>query len=163
EATAQATAEHLDINAYSNVREFFARENLDIVDIVTPPESHHLMAMVAAEHGVNMLIETPLATTRAMMDVIMEVATKAGVQVEVGENMWRHPPAQLNRAAIDAGLIGRVLRISTHYESIGQQGSYHQMSLMRFYTGSELEEVRGITREFALSGGASNLSDEVWT
>jgi predicted dehydrogenase len=151
------------VRAYSDVQEFFARERLDVVEIVTPPESHHLMAMVAAEHGVNMLIETPLATTRAMMDVIQDVATKAGVQVEVGENMWRQPPAQLNRAAIDAGLIGKVLRVSTHYESIGQQGSYHQMSLLRFYTGGEVDEIRGSTHEFDLTGGATSLESEVWT
>jgi predicted dehydrogenase len=163
EASAQAAAEKWDVRAYSDVREFFVREKLDVVDIVTPPESHHLMAMVAAEHGVNMLIETPLATTRAMMDVIQEVAAKAGVQVEVGENMWRQPQAQLNRAAIDAGLIGNVLRVSTHYESIGQQGSYHQMSLMRFYTGGKLDEVRGAAHEFDLTGGSTGLDSEVWT
>lgn len=136
------------ISIYTDVREFFSKAKLDVVDIVTPAETHHLMAKLAAEYGVHMLIETPLAPTRALMDFIGEAAEKAGVHVEVGENMWRQPQGRLNRKALDAGLIGKVLRVSSFYESIGQLGCYHSMSLMQLYAGAQVEEVRGFTRRF---------------
>ncbi len=147
EANAQS-ARRFGINVYTDVRKFFSRESLDVVDIVTPAETHHLMAKLAAEHGVNMLIETPLAPTRPLMDFIAEVAEKHGVQVEVGENMWRQPQGRLNRKVLDAGLIGKVRRVSSFYESIGQQGCYHSMSMLQLYAGARVEEVRGFTRRF---------------
>lgn len=141
-------AQRFGINIYTDIRKFLSRENLDVVDIVTPVETHHLMAKLAAEHGVHMLIETPLAPTRPLMDFIVEVADKNGVQVEVGENMLRQPQGRLNRKVLDNGLIGKVLRINSFYEPIGQDGCYHSMSLLQYYAGEQVEEVRGITRRF---------------
>src|ERR1700757_811368 len=99
EVTARALAGSFGAKAYTEVKEFFSRESLDVVDIVTPAESHHLMALEAAEHHVNMVIETPLAPTRAMMDFIDEAVAKAGVTVEVAENYRRKPEIRLNRKA----------------------------------------------------------------
>ena len=47
------------------------------------------------------------------MDFIGETAARAGVPVEVGENMWRRPTEHLNQQVIGAGLIGKVLRVSS--------------------------------------------------
>ena len=144
EGNAHAVAAPFGIKAYSDINEFFSRERLDVVDIVTPSECHHLMAKVAADHGVHMLIETPLAPTRAMMNFIAEVADKAGVRVEVAENAWRQPLQRLNRKAMDAGLIGGLLRVSNFYEI----GGYHAMAALRYCAGAEVDEVRGIAHRF---------------
>jgi predicted dehydrogenase len=163
---ADRVADRFNVKAYSDIKPFFARERLDVVDIVTPAECHHLMAKVAAEHGVNMLIETPLAPTRAMMDVIGEAADRAGVVVEVGESRSRRPPERLNRKALDAGLIGKPLRVSIFYET----GGYHGMSLLRRYAGAEVEEVRGFARQFEAGdaeagrgGPGITVDTETWT
>jgi len=111
EASAHALAARVGARPYAEVAALFARERLDAVAIVPPPETHHLLARTAAEHKVHMLIETPLALTRAMMDVIAEGAGTAGVQVEVGENYGRSPAERLNQAALWAGLIGKVLHL----------------------------------------------------
>jgi len=161
EAKAQAAAGRFGAHAYSDVREFFSREQLDVVTIATPAECHHLLAKMAAEHGVHMLIETPLAPTRAMMDCIGEAAAKHGVRVEVAENTVRRPEARLNHKALDAGLIGKVLRVSSFYEPIGRQGCYHSMSMLRYYAGSEVEEVIGFTHRSQVDRTAS--SGETWT
>jgi predicted dehydrogenase len=148
EANARALADGFGAKAYADVKEFFSRESLEVVAIVTPAESHHLMALVAAQYGVNMLIETPLAPTRAMMDFIGEAAAKAGVIVEVAENYRRKPEICLNRKALEAGVIGKTLRLTSFYEPIGQQGCYHSMSTFRFYAGAEVDDVRGFRFRF---------------
>ena len=144
EANVRPPADRFRAKAYADVKEFFSREKLDVVDIVTPAESHHLMAMAAAQYGVNMAIETPLAPTRAMMDFIGEAAAKAGVLVEVAENYRRKPEIRLNRKALEAGLIGKPLRLTSFYEPIGQQGCYHSMATFRLYAGAEVDHVRGL-------------------
>src|SRR6476661_8466480 len=63
EAAARGIAERAGARAHADYLEFLAKEQLDVVVIATPAESHHLFAKVAAEHGVHMLIETPLAPT----------------------------------------------------------------------------------------------------
>jgi predicted dehydrogenase len=150
EVTARALAGSFGAKAYTEVKKFFSRESLDVVDIVTPAESHHLMALEAAEHHVNMVIETPLAPTRAMMDFIDEAVAKAGVTVEVAENYRRKPEIRLNRKALEAGMIGKVLRLSSFYEPIGQQGCYHSMATFRLYAGAEVDRVRGFALRFPL-------------
>jgi predicted dehydrogenase len=166
EADARALAEDFGAKAYADVKEFLSREKLDVVDIVTPAESHHLMALVAAQNGVNMVIETPLAPTRAMMDFIGEAAANAGVVVEVAENYRRKPEIRLNRKALEAGVIGKMLRLTSFYEPIGQQGCYHSMATFRFYAGAEVDQVRGFAHEFPVerSVGYGTIYDaESWT
>jgi len=166
---AHATAARFAGPIYADVGEFFAREQLDAVVIATPPESHHVMAHAAAARGVHMLIETPLAPTRAMMDYIGDVSAKAGVKVEVGENYRRHPTEQLNRRTIDAGLIGDVLRVNCFYELGGNREMYyHAMSLARFYAGGDtagvevraFEDRRSVQLDLDDSGRPYN--PEIW-
>jgi len=166
EANVRSCVAGFGAEAYADVRKFFSRGNLDVVDIVTPPESHHLMALVAAEHGVSMVIETPLAPTRAMMDFIGEAAAKAGVAVEVAENYRRKPEIQLNRKALEAGVIGKILRFTSFYEPIGQQGCYHSMATFRFYAGAEVEAVSGSTWRSAVEpsvGYGTEYNEEIRT
>src|SRR5947208_1637173 len=170
ELNARAAAERFSGPIYADVGEFFARERLDAVVIATPAESHHVMAHAAAARRVHMLIESPLAPTRPMMDYIGEVAAKAGVKVEVGENYWRHPVEQLNRRALDAGLIGDLLRVTSLYELGGnREMCYHAMSLARFYAGARssgveiraFEDRRTVKLGLADSGRPDN--PEVWS
>lgn len=166
ETVAAANAKRLGFKGYSDFNKFFSCEELDVVVITTPRETHHLVVKVAAGYGVHMLIETPLAPTRAMMDVIEEAVVKANVKVEVGENMWRRPTERLNRSAIDAGLIGKVLRVSSYYESAGGNSCYHTMSMMRLYADSDVAEVRAFAQRFDLSQvrpRTTSLGEETWT
>ncbi len=157
-AAAGAAAAPAGVRVYSSVRDFLASEKLDLVLITTPRETHHIVVKVVAEYGVNMLIETPLATTRAMMDVIEEVAANSNLRIEVGENMWRRPAERLNQQAIDAGLVGSVVRVTSYYGPAGGDSCYHMMSLMRHYAGADCEEVRALSQDYDLTGARS----ETW-
>jgi predicted dehydrogenase len=144
-----------DAPSYTSPRRFFAEAGLDVVVITTPRETHHVMVSLVAEYGVNMLIETPLATTRAMMDVIEEVVARhSSLKIEVAEQMWRRPAEWLNRQAIAAGHIGDVQRVTSFYGPAGGNSCYHTMSLMRSYAGADAEEVQGLTQA---------RDDEIWT
>jgi predicted dehydrogenase len=156
---AEAVAANAGVPAYTSVHDFLANARLDVVLIATQAETHHLVAEAVAEHGLPMLIETPLGTTRAMMDHTANVVARAGVNAEVGENMWRRPTERLNQAAIAAGLIGDVVRVSSYYESAGQDSCYHSMSLLRLYAGADVDEVRAHSHVSSLKPPAS----ETWT
>lgn len=140
---------------YTSLRDFLVRESLDGVLIATPPDTHHLAAVAAAEAGVPMLVETPLALTRAMMDLIGERAERAGVPVEVGENYGRRPAEQLNRVAIQSGAIGQLLHLSAFNAPANHGTVYHTMSLFRLYANSDVAEVQAVDRTHRLPSAAS--------
>src|SRR5438093_8169974 len=166
EATAQAVGASSGVPAYTNLEDFFTKAGLDVVLIVTPRDTHHLVAKMAADHGVHMLIETPLAQTRQMMDFLCEAVAARGVKAEVAENMWRRPPERLSRMAVEAGMIGKVLRVSSNYDDAGDNHCYHTMSRMRIYAGADVDEVSAQTRVFPdipTGTGQEPTGGEQWT
>jgi predicted dehydrogenase len=158
--SATSVAALASARAYTRPSEFLARERLDVVVITTPRETHHLAVKLVAEHGSHMLIETPLATTRAMMDCIEETASHHALKIEVAENMWRRAAERLNRQVIDEGHIGDVLRVTSFYGPAGGNSCYHTMSLMRSYAGADVAEVQALTQPYD-AGSAEDA--ETWT
>src|SRR5437763_14213970 len=68
-------------------REVVARDDIDLVDICTPGDSHADIAIAALEAGKHVLCEKPLANTVAEAERMTEAARKAatrGVRSSVG-------------------------------------------------------------------------------
>jgi predicted dehydrogenase len=160
---AQAIAKRTGATAYGDVDEFFRAGRLEAVDIVTPPDAHHVIAKAAADYGVPMLIETPIAPTRQMAELIIEAAARANVPLEVGENVWRWPAERLARKVLQSGAIGRVLRAYCLYVT----GGYHAMNLLRTYLDfAEPRSVSAHVRRYAVEPydfNGAHHEDETWT
>jgi predicted dehydrogenase len=74
--------------AYDSPREMFEREKPDLVDIITPRETHADMVRLAAEYGIHALCEKPLCPTLAEAEALVrEVEPK--IRLMVNEN-WRY-------------------------------------------------------------------------
>lgn len=89
-ARAQARAEEFGIaRAYDNADAMFEAERLDMVDIITPRETHAAVVLQAARHGVRAaLCEKPLCPTHAeAVQLVRE--TEGRIRVMVNEN-WRY-------------------------------------------------------------------------
>ena len=145
---AEKAAARAEARAYTSPREMLAQEKLDAVVITTPRETHHLLVTLAAQFGVHMFVEAPLAGTRAMMGVIAEVEAASKLKIVVGEQMWRRPAEPLNRQAIAAGLIGDVIRVTSFYGPSGSDSCHHSMALMRHYAGADVLEIQGMRQQF---------------
>jgi D-apiose dehydrogenase len=93
---------------YESVETMLATEQLDCVDIATRPETHQALARLAANKGINVLCQKPLASTLAEATAIADLCDAAGVRFMVLE-MWRHLPVLRDlRGALDQGSIGPV-------------------------------------------------------
>jgi len=144
ERTEQA-AERFHATPYSNLEEMLRTENLDVADIVVPGGAHHSVAVTVAENGVNMMVETPIAVTLPLADLMINAAKKAGVKLEVAENVWRFPEERMKAEIIKSGLIGDVSRVYC----VNTWGSYHAMNSLRNYAGfKEAKSVIGFSRDF---------------
>jgi predicted dehydrogenase len=91
---------------YTDYREMLEKEKPDFVDIITPPPTHLEMCKIAADLGIHVMCQKPLAPTFDEARQIVEYANKAGIRFMVHEN-WRFQPWYREiRKLLDAGAVG---------------------------------------------------------
>ena len=84
----------------------------DFVDIITPPETHKEAVILAAERGIDVICQKPLAPSLEESEEIVEIANRAGIRFMVHEN-WRWQPwyREIKRQ-LNSGAIGDLHSIS---------------------------------------------------
>ena len=108
EERAREVAEEFDIpKCYSNTDEML-EEGLDGISIATPDTAHADITIKAAEKGVHILVEKPLATTVEECERMISAASAGGVYLMVDwHNRW-NPPCYYAWRAIRDGELGEV-------------------------------------------------------
>jgi predicted dehydrogenase len=103
---------------------------------------------MAVEHGLHVLLETPIAHNLDEADAIIRIAEDKGLKVEVAEQFHRRPLEQLKLKLIDSGIFGKVYVSFNDYTGHG----YHGISVMRSYLGFDAVPVRvtGSVHEYDL-------------
>ncbi len=102
---------------YDSAEALYEAEGLDAAIISTPDFAHEQPAVAAAERGIHLLIEKPLATTLSAANAIAEASRASGsLVVAAFENRWN--PAFLEaKAAIADGQVGDVISQSAFLAS----------------------------------------------
>ncbi|NPV07607.1 MAG: Gfo/Idh/MocA family oxidoreductase [Anaerolineae bacterium] len=115
---AEALARRAGIPAvYDDAEELIRRERPDFLDVVTSVETHAPFVRLAAEHGLPVICQKPMATTLAEAEEMVAVCQRAGVPLFVHENWrWQEPLRRLKQA-LDEGRIGRPFRARIEYNS----------------------------------------------
>lgn len=89
-------------------RKMVERDDIDIVDIAAPQNTHHEIATAAAKAGKHIFCEKPLAMDFSQGKEMYEAAEKAGVVHYLNHNYRRCPAVMLARRLITEGKIGRI-------------------------------------------------------
>ena len=101
--------------ASSDWRAVIARPDIDIVDIVTPNDSHAEIAIAAAQAGKHIICEKPLARTAPESKSMLDAVNAAGVIHMVAFNYRRTPAVALAHKFITEGRIGKILNFRGTY------------------------------------------------
>lgn len=157
-----------------------ARDDIDIVDIVTPNDSHRLIAERAMALGKHVLCEKPLAlTAEEAHSMAKQSKASAGTHM-VGFNYRRTPAVLQAKKLIDEGAIGDVLGFRALYlqdwampegtpwswrfgakqsgsGALGDIGS-HALDYALFLAG-DIESVAGATETFVKSRPRSTAAN----
>src|SRR5690606_12680865 len=94
------------------------RDDIDVVDICTPGDSHAEIAAAALAAGKHVLCEKPLANTvaeAAAMVAAARTAQAAGVRSMCGFNYRRLPAVALMRQLVAEGRIGEIRHVRAVY------------------------------------------------
>ncbi len=93
----------------ANWRELVEDPDIDVVDIVTPNNMHHEMALAAIAAGKDVYCEKPLGLNASESGEMAEAAAKKGVRTLVGFNYPHHPVHAIAKSRIEAGEIGDIV------------------------------------------------------
>jgi predicted dehydrogenase len=153
----------------SDWRAVVSRPDIDVVDIVTPNDSHAPIAIAAAQAGKHIICEKPLARGGDEAKTMLDAVRKAGVIHMVAFNYRRTPAVALARKYIEEGRIGEIRNFRGTYlqdwsadpdsplswrfqkkiagsGSIGDIGT-HVVDLARYLVG-EIAEVSALVRTY---------------
>jgi predicted dehydrogenase len=174
---------------YTDWRELVAADDIDVVDICTPGDSHCEIALAALAAGKHVLCEKPLANTveeAREMVAAAETARAGGARSMCGFNYRRVPAVTYLRQLVAAGRLGTIRHVRAVYlqdwivdpqfplvwrlqkdmagsGALGDIGA-HIVDLTQFVTGQAITGVSALTetfvRERPLPSAASGLSAE---
>jgi predicted dehydrogenase len=116
------------------------------------------VGLMAVEHGLHVLLETPIAHKLREADAIIEAANQRKVKVEIAEQFHRRPLEQLKLALIASGIFGRV---HTSFNDFAGHG-YHGISVMRSYLGFDAKPIKvtGAVRNYPLEAYFSRINND---
>jgi myo-inositol 2-dehydrogenase/D-chiro-inositol 1-dehydrogenase len=90
-----------------------ARDDIDLIDIASPNDTHSEIAIAAARAGKMVLCEKPLGRNLPEAEAMVEAVERAKVPNMVWYNYRRVPAVTLAKQLIDEGALGRIF----HYRA----------------------------------------------
>jgi myo-inositol 2-dehydrogenase/D-chiro-inositol 1-dehydrogenase len=99
----------------SDWRKLIERKDIDIIDIASPNDTHHDIAIAAARAGKMVLCEKPLGRNAAEAKAMVEAVDQAKVANMVWYNYRRVPAVVLLKHLIDEGRLGRIFHYRTKF------------------------------------------------
>jgi predicted dehydrogenase len=170
EAGVREAAKTLGWDSYqTDYRELVARDDIDLVDVVTPGNTHREIVLAALEAGKHVLCEKPLANSLPEAREMLAAARSAGTVNMVCFNYRRAPAVQLARKLVEEGRLGvirhwratylqdfimdpdfpLIWRLKSEVSGSGALGDIgaHIVDLAHFIVGP-ISEVTGMTQTF---------------
>ena len=127
--TAQAAVDEAGfLSWYTSIDELLEDKAVTLIDCVAPNDAHHSVITQAVLAGKPVYCDKPLALNAAQAADLVQIATKAGVQVGMTFN-YRFVPALLRaREILQAGELGEIYTFRADYLHSGYQSPARPMS-----------------------------------
>jgi predicted dehydrogenase len=94
-------------------RKLIERKDIDLIDIASPNDTHHDIAIAAAQAGKIVMCEKPLGRNAKEAEAMVAAVEKAGVPNTVWYNYRRVPAVTMLKQLLDEGRLGRIF----HYRA----------------------------------------------
>jgi scyllo-inositol 2-dehydrogenase (NADP+) len=100
-----------EIDTYSDMSEMLARDDIDMVSVVTHHNTHAKIAIECLKAGKHTVVEKPMCISISEADAMIEAAEKANKNLSVYHNRRHDGNVRAIKEVIDQGLIGDVFHI----------------------------------------------------
>lgn len=154
---------------YADYKEMIAKHpDLELIAIATPSGAHAEIALYCIDHGINIIVEKPMAMNMQDAEEIIKRAKAKGVKVSACHQNRFNIAVQKTKKALDEGRFGKLSHGSIHVRWNRDEGYYKQASwrgtwaddggclmnqcihgidLLRWLMGGEVVSVYGQTRQ----------------
>lgn len=121
---------------YEDFKVMLDKEKLDVVCILTPPRTHQEITEKAAEYGVHVLCEKPIAITFDEAQAMIAKCKKEGVKLCYGSSYRFLSACRKAKEMIDEGLLGNITLLMEFY--VGGRGpqNWHDLGPNHYPSGS---------------------------
>jgi predicted dehydrogenase len=117
-AALEATIGEHGGEGFANGTELIRSGKVDIISICTPPLFHKDLAIAAAEAGVAVLCEKPLARSLPDAEAIVEAVERTGILFSVGFCHRFEPAIEKLKEMIDAGELGDIMTFRNRFAGL---------------------------------------------
>ncbi len=157
EESAKKLGETLGVPWYTDLEKLTKETSPKIGIVCVSYHANGVAGLMAVEHGLHVLLETPIAHKLNEADAIISAARQRGLKIEVSEQFHRRPLEQLKLKLIESGLFGRVY---TSFNDFAGHG-YHGVSVLRSYIGFDAKplQVVGAVQQNQLAPHFSRLEN----
>ena len=142
--------------------------DLELIAIATESGIHAEIALYCIDHGINVIIEKPMAMSMRDAEEIIKRSHEKNVKVSVCHQNRFNVAIQQMRRAVEAGRFGRIShgsinvrwnRNKNYYAQAPWRGKWasdggclfnqciHGIDLLRWMMGDEVEEIYGVTKQ----------------
>lgn len=157
------------IARYSDYKQMITEHpELELIAIATSSVLHAEIALYCIDHGINVIIEKPMAMSMADAEEIIKRSEAKGVKVSACHQNRFNVAVQKTRKAIEEGRFGKLSHGSIHvrwnrnrdyYTQAPWRGTWaedggclmnqciHGIDLLRWMMGNEVDTVYGVTRQ----------------
>jgi UDP-N-acetyl-2-amino-2-deoxyglucuronate dehydrogenase len=105
---ARAAGERYDVPAYTSYATMLDEVPAQAAVLCTPSGLHPRHGILAAERGLHVICEKPMATRLEEADALVKACDEAGVYLFVVKQNRLNPGIQLLKSAVDKGRFGRI-------------------------------------------------------
>lgn len=141
---------------------------LELIAIATSSGDHAKIALYCIDHGINVIIEKPMAMNMADADEIIKRSREKGVKVSACHQNRFNIAVQQMKNALDSGRFGKISHGSIHvrwnrnkdyYNQASWRGTWtedggclmnqciHGIDLLRWMMGNDVDTIYGVTRQ----------------
>lgn len=156
------------IKRYLDYKKMIDENDLDLIGITTESGLHAEIALYCIDHGINVIIEKPMAMSISDANEIIKRSNEKGVKVSACHQNRFNVAIQEIRQAVEKGRFGKLSHGSIHvrwnrnkdyYTQAPWRGTWaqdggalmnqciHGIDLLRWMMGDEIEEIYGATRQ----------------
>ena len=158
-----------EVEYFTDYREMISRHpELELVSIATSSGIHAEIALYCIDHGINVIIEKPMAMNMADAEEIIRRSREKKVVVSACHQNRFNVAVQKTRKALEAGRFGKLShgsinvrwnRNKAYYDQAPWRGTWaedggclmnqsiHGIDLLRWMFGDEIDTVYGVTRQ----------------
>ncbi len=129
QAASKLAASCPSAKVYTDFKEMLAQANLDVVHVLTQPDSHFPLAKMALEAGCHTLIEKPVTVSADEAETLAAIAEEKGKSIAINHNFVFSRPFNKLAKVLESGELGPLKSVRVVWKKMLPQMNFGPWNL----------------------------------